>query len=105
MLEVIREYAHVMSEQRKLKETGYAAISYVDHYSDGRKVEGSEDFSLERYRSQVVQRAVYLPTGKLNKGGKQIWDFAGTVRAKNATNCGKIARLVFPGQQVSIRQH
>lgn len=105
MLEVIREYAHVMSEQRKLKETGYAAISYIDHYSDGRKAEGTEDFSLERYRNQVVERSVYLPTGKHNKGGKQIWDFAGTVRARNAINCGKIARLVFPGQQVSIRQY
>lgn len=105
MIEIIREYAHVMSEQRKLREAGYAAISYIDHYSDGRKVNGSEDFSLERYRSQVVERAVYLPTGKLNRGGKQIWDFAGTVRARNAVNCGKIARLVFPDQQVSIRQY
>lgn len=110
MLEVIREYHHVMSEQRKLRETGYAAITYTDHYTgepeaECRKVEGTEDFSLERYRAQVVERIIYLPTGKRNKGGKMMWEAAGTVRARTARDCGRIARLVYAGQEISVRKY
>lgn len=105
MVETYREYHIVMSEQRKLRETGYAAITYTDHYSTGIKVEGTEDFTMERWRKQVVDRVVYKPTGKLNKGGHMTWEAVGTVRARNACDCGKIARLVFPGQQISIRQY
>ena len=110
MLEVIREYHYVGSEQRKLRETGYAAISYTDHYTGepevaGRKIEGTEDFSRERWVAQVVDREVYLPTGKLNKGNKMMWERAGTVRARSARDCGKIARLVFPDQQISVRKY
>lgn len=51
MLKVYREYHYVMSEQRKLRETGYAGISYTDHYTgepeiEGRKITGTEDFTL-----------------------------------------------------------
>lgn len=110
MLEVIREYHYVMSEQRKLKETGYAAITYTDHYTgepevEGRKVEGTEDFTLERYQAQVVRRVVYIPDGRLNKGGKRMWGCVGTVRARTARDCGKIARMVFAGQEISVRKH
>lgn len=109
MMEIVREYHHVMSEQRKLRETGYAAITYTDHYTgdpevQGRKAEGTEDFSLERWNKQVVTRVVYVPTGKMNKGGKKIWEAAGSVRARNARDCGKIARAVFTGREISVRQ-
>ena len=110
MIEIIREYHYVSSEQRKLRETGYAAITYTDHYTgepevEGRKVKGTEDFTLERWRAQVVDRVVYVPTGKLNKGNKKMWEHAGTVRARNARDCGKIARLVFAGQEISVRKY
>lgn len=110
VIEIIREYHYVSSEQRKLRETGYAAITYTDHYTgepevEGRKVEGTEDFTLERWRDQVVDRVVYVPTGKLNKGNKKMWESAGTVRARNARDCGKKARLVFAGQEISVRKY
>lgn len=110
MLEIIREYHYVGSEQRELRDKGYAAITYTDHYTgepevEGRKVNGTEDFTLRRWLDQVVQRIVHLPTGKLNKGGKMMWEPAGTVRARTARDCGKIARLVYAGQEISIRQY
>ena len=110
MIEIIREYHNVASEQRQLRETGYAAITYTDHYTgepevEGRKVEGTEDFTMERYRSQVIIREIYLPTGKRNKGGHMTWDFAGTGRARNARDCGKIARLVYAGKEISVRKY
>ena len=109
MFEVIREYHLVMSEQRELRLNDYAAISYTDHYIgdevDGRKVRGTEDFSKERWNKSVTTRYIYVPTGKRNKGGKMIWEYYGAVRARNARDCGKIARLVMAGQEISIRQY
>lgn len=109
MLKVYREYHYVMSEQRKLRETGYAAITYTDHYTgepeiEGRKIDGTEDFTLERWNKQVTRREIYQPTGKLNKGNKMIWDRTGSVYARTAADCGKIARLVL-GKEISVRQY
>lgn len=109
MYEVIREYHLVMSEQRKLRLEGYAAITYTDHYigedADGRQVDGQEDFSLERWNKTVATRYIYVPTGKRNKGGKMIWKYYGAVRARNVRDCGKIARHVMAGREISIRQY
>lgn len=110
MIEIIREYHCVASEQRKLRADGYAAITYTDHYTgdpevEGRKVTGTEDFTLKRWNDQVVDRVVHVPTGKLNKGNKMMWEEKGTVRARNARDCGKIARIVFAGQQISVRKY
>jgi len=109
MIKIYREYHYVKSEQRKLRETGYAAISYTDHYTgepevEGRKIDGTEDFTLERWREQVTNREVYQPTGKLNKGNKMIWEHTRRVYARTAADCGKIARLVL-GKKISVRQY
>lgn len=109
MPEIIREYHLVMSEQRKLRQTGYAAITYTDHYigedADGRRVTGQEDFTLERWNKSVTTRYIYTPTGKRNKGGKMMWEYSSSVRARNVRDCGKIARHVMAGQEISIRQY
>ena len=105
MLKVYREYRYVMSEQHELKSNGYAAISYIDHYSDGREIEGTEDFTTERWRDQTVCRAVYVPTGELDKGGHKRWDYFGSVYARNAEECGIIARMVMDGREISIRKY
>ena len=110
MIKKYREYHYVSSEQRKLRETGYAAITYTDHYTgepevEGRKITGTEDFTLERWNKQVTRREVYQPTGKRNKGNKMIWDRTGSVYARTAADCGKIARMVLAGQEISVRQY
>lgn len=110
MLKIYREYHYIGSEQRKLRKTGYAAITYTDHYTgepevEGRKVNGTEDFTHKRWCDQVTRREVYQPTGRLNKGYKMIWERVGSVYARTAADCGKIARLVLAGQEISIRKY
>ena len=105
MLKVYREYRYVMSEQQELRTNGYAAISYIDHYSDGRVLEGTEDFTPERWRDQTVCRHVYVPTGALDKGGHKRWEYFGSVYARTAEDCGMIARMVMDGREISIRKY
>lgn len=105
MVEIIREYHRKSSERNTLEKKGYGPVTYTDHYSDGSEVDGTEDFSLERYRKQVVTRNVYRPIGKLNRGGKMMWEYVGSVSARSARDCGRIARLVFAGQKISVRKH
>lgn len=104
-MEVYREYRYVQSEQHELKTNGYAAISYIDHYSDGNVLEGTEDFTLDRWKSQTVCRAVYVPTGELDKGGHKRWEYFGSVYARTAADCGMIARMVMDGMEISIRKY
>ena len=108
MTKIYREYHIVMSEQRKLKENEYAAISYTDHYCDSRgeyrTVRGTEDFSLQRWgATKRNHRAVYIPTGEVNKGGHRTWEYFGTVYARSTTDACKIARLVMGDREISIR--
>lgn len=105
MLKVYREYRYVQSEQTELRANGYAAISYIDHYSDGRLLEGTEDFTPERWDSQTVCRHVYVPTGELDNGGHTRWDYFGSVYARTAADCGMIARMVMDGREISIRKY
>lgn len=110
MTKIYREYHIVMSEQRKLKQNEYAAISYTDHYCDShgeyRTVRGTEDFSLQRWNFiRQYSRVVYVPTGKVNKGGHRTWEYFGTVYANSAADACKIARLVMAGKEISIRAY
>lgn len=105
MIKCFREYRYVQSEQHELKERGYAAISYIDHYSDGRVIEGTEDFTPERWKSQTVCRAVYVPTGEHDNGGHKRWEYFGSVYARTAADCGMIAHMVMDGREISIRKY
>lgn len=96
-MKVYREYRYVQSEQHELRTNGYAAISYIDHYSDGMRLEGTEDFTFGRWSAQVVCRAVYVPAG-----GKR-WEYFGSVYARTAEDCTMIANMVMDGMEISIR--
>ena len=102
MINVYREYRYVMSEQHELRKKGYAAISYIDHYPDGNTLEGTEDFTLDRWKNQTVCRAVYVPTGERDKRGKR-WAYFGSVYARTAEDCTMIANMVMDGMEISIR--
>ena len=108
MMKVYREYHYSMKEQRTLRQNGYAEITYTDHYVDEfgeyNTITGTEDFSIERWKN-VARRMVYTPTGESNKGGKRRWEYFGAVYARTATDCGKIARLVLAGREISVRQY
>ena len=95
---VYREYRYVQSEQHELKTNGYAAISYIDHYSDGNILEGTEDFTLDRWKAQTVCRAVYVP-------GEKGWEYFGSVYARTAADCTMIARMVMDGMEIDIRKY
>lgn len=104
-----REYHIVMSEQRAIRKNGYGEISYTDHYTDNygeyHKVEGTEDFSIERWNNVRRNcRSVYVPTGRKNKGGKRTWEYFGTVYANSTKDACAIARLVMGDREISIRQ-
>ena len=110
MTKIYREYHIVSSEQRKLKQNEYAAISYTDHYCDDhgeyRTIRSTEDFSLQRWNTiRNNYRVVYVPTGKTNKGGHRTWEYFGTVYGRTAAESCKIARLVMAGKEISIRQY
>lgn len=34
-----------------------------------------------------------------------MWDRTGAVYARTAADCGKIARIVLAGQEISVRQY
>lgn len=105
MIETTREYHFVLSEQRKLRKEGYAAITYTDHMSDGSTREGTEDFSLIRWKQQVTGREIYVPTGKLDKGGHRRWERFGSVFARSVKDCGKIAKKVMAGREYAVRKY
>lgn len=105
MEKIIREYHYILIEQRRLKANKYGEVTYTDHYPEGLKVDGTEDFSIERYRDQVVERVVYKPTGRINKGGKRMWEPVASVRSRNVKDCGALARMLFAGQEIKIRKY
>lgn len=104
-MNVYREYRYVLSEQHELKTNGYAAISYIDHYTDGNTLEGTEDFTFERWKAQTVCRAVYVPTGEFDKGGHKRWEYFGSVYASTPADCNYIAHMVMDGREISIRKY
>lgn len=105
MTNCVREYRYVMSEQTELQANGHAAISYIDHYSDGITLEGTEDFTPERWKNQTVCRHVYVPTGELDNGGRTRWEYFGSVYARTPADCNYIAHMVMDGREISIRKY
>ena len=102
---ILREYRPTKQQHADLYgEKRYSPVSYLDHYPDGREAIGEEDFSLERWRS-VVTRYVYLPTGNRNKGGKMIWECERKIVSRSVRECGMIARTLFKGLEISVRQY
>lgn len=103
---ITREYIPTAEQLQKIETTGYGEVNYIDRRADGTNAgEGTEDFTFTRWRRCVVRRYVYLPTGKLDKGGHRRWGYDSCIIAQTVKKCGIIARLRYAGQEISIRTY
>lgn len=102
-MKIIRQYLINGNLRRKLDKEQYAEIPCIDYYEDGTMVEGSEDFSSDRFYWQTAVREVYRKTSEKNRGGHYIWEHIGTVRCRNSKECGQLARILYPDETLSIR--
>lgn len=55
--------------------TVYREIEYREYTEDGELVgAGTREFNNANYRNEICEGVMYVTEGKLNKGGKKIWD-------------------------------
>lgn len=101
---VLREYLITKEQRKTLVEKDYSPVNYVDYYPDGMMVEGEEDFSVCRFNNQI-ERYIYMPTGEKDKGGHKRWECVRKIVSRSAKECGMIARMLFAGKEISIRQY
>ncbi len=104
-VEQFKEYRPTRETLRKLEQEGYAEIPYIEYYPDGCTCEGTEDFSFERWKSQVVERYVYSPTKRLYPSGNAEWRPIAVIYAKDARTCGKVARRLYENRPIQIRKY
>lgn len=66
----------------EIEVTKQVEIEYKEYDLDGNiKSFGTEDFSLERYKNEIVYPFVYTWDGKkLNKGGHRWFDYRGSIK-------------------------
>lgn len=107
--EILRQYVPTKEQLQKLRETGYGEVNYLSVLPNGGIVVGggTEDFSLERWQtvSRKYCRYVYRPTGEYDKGDHRRWAQDCRIISRSVRECGILARLLYPGQEISIRQY
>lgn len=107
-MEKVRQYVPTLRQLTDIEATGYGEIDYIDRFTDGTPAgEGTEDFSWGRWAAVNNRRtrSVYRPTGELDKGGHRRWERVNCITARSVRECGIIARLLYAGQEISIRKY
>ena len=104
-MKYIRQYFEYKNLHAQFMDRDYAEVPYRDHFEDGTEATGSEDFNYARFRSQTEKRFIYRKTSKFDRGGHSLWECIGCVRCRNAVECGKLARAMYPEETISIRQY
>lgn len=88
-------------------ETGratYIEVPYTEYREDGSiKCTGSEDFTAERYKT-LVTRSIYVPTGKLNKGGHRTWEQSKRFTTASTKSFRRLATFFVEGEFV-VREY
>lgn len=87
-----------------IKQVYYMIVPYIDYRSDGLKLEGEEDFSPERWAGNHGKWWIWTPMGKLDRGGHRRWDCRRLLCARNAKEARKIAEMLYPDQEISLRK-
>ena len=81
----------------------YYEVEYIEYRDDGSvRFVGTEDFSRKRLRT-LAYYSIHIPTGKLNKGNKMIWEQKGFVKSNSCSDAKFIAKLHY-GENVQLRR-
>ena len=80
---VITIWTHMEERNgREIEVITQKEIEYTEYDLDGNIISvGTEDFSRERYKNEILEYFVYTWDGKkLNKGGHRWFDFEGSIK-------------------------
>ena len=94
-IDPVRQYIPTPKQMARLYKEGYGEVSYIDHFPDGLEIEGTEDFSRQRWHDAEHLRFIWRKDERINKNGSPLWEQIAVVRSRSVKECTIIAIKLF----------